>query len=91
MELLIKIWNSEVTIFLIKNKKILDSFAFELDRDMSERLLPEIDKLLKKNKLESKDIKKARFKTNIKNSYTTVRIAQVVVNVFNWVKTQNTP
>jgi tRNA A37 threonylcarbamoyladenosine modification protein TsaB len=90
MNLVIKLWDQEVTISLVEKRKVQDVAVFGLDRDLSDKLLPEIDKLLKKNKLDVRDVAKVRFITNIKHSYTSVRIAQAVVKAINWAKKYKT-
>ncbi len=57
---------------------------------MSEQYIPDgwkltrIDKILKRNKLEPKELEKAELESQITDSYTTFRIAKSVVDAFNW-------
>lgn len=70
---------------LLKNKKnVLDSYKFEEEYQLSEKLLPNIDKLLKKNKLKTSDIKKMTVKSDIGDNFTTYRIAKAVADAFNY-------
>jgi len=86
MNLVIKIWDNVVSLTLVEKRKTLDKIVFPLEHNLTEKLLPEIDKLLQRNKLTPKNVSKAVFKTNIKNSFTSVRIGKVVANSWNWTK-----
>ncbi len=65
------------------NKKVIDSSSWDDENNLSEKLLPEIDKLLKKNKVKKEDIK-IEVKTDIPAGYTTTRIAKSVANAWNY-------
>ncbi len=69
---------------LLKNNKPIDNSVFAEDYNLSEKLLPEIDKLLEKNKLTSQDIKKIIVRTDTPESFTTSRIAQSVGKTWNF-------
>jgi len=84
MNIEIKIEKNIVAIQLKSNKAILDRMVFPEERNLAEKLLPSIDKLLRKNKLEPKDIKVMELKADMDDSYTTFRIAKSVVDSFNW-------
>ena len=84
MEIKIIIKNQEVSIRLLKNKTILDRLNFEEARNISEKLLPAIDKILRKNKLTAKEIKKFTLDTDLGESFTTYRIAKTLEKTFNW-------
>jgi len=82
MNILIDIKNGEIKIFL-KKKSILDEISFHDEHNLTEKLLPKIDKLLERNKLQIADIKKASVTSDSPDSYTTARIAKTVVNSIN--------
>lgn len=84
MRLLIKIKNKNVSVQLYCGKKMLSRLSFSEKNNLSERLLPEIDKLLKKNKLTPRDIKRVVVRTDTPESFTTSRIAQAVGKSWNW-------
>lgn len=86
MNLLIKIENNMVSALLSEKKSVIDQESFELSNNLTEKLLPTIDNLLKRNKMDIKDIRKADFECNVPNSYTTYRIGKVVVDTINWIK-----
>lgn len=80
----IKIANRTVELILQKNKQVLGRYKFPDEFHLSEELLPEIDKLLKKNKLASADVKKITVKSDLGENFTTCRIAKSVANTWNW-------
>ncbi len=82
----IKIKNRTVELILQKNKQVLDAHKFPNEFHLSEELLPEIGKLLKKNKLKPEDIKKITVKSDLGENFTTCRIAKAVANAWNWSK-----
>lgn len=84
MKLVIKIQDKLVKIALLKNNKAIDNLAFAEDYNLSEKLLPAIDKLLKKNKLAPKNIKEVRVQTDTPESFTTSRIAKAVEKAWNF-------
>lgn len=86
MIIIIKIKNRAVELILKKNKQVLGIHKFPDEYHLSEELLPEIDKLIKKNKLVPADIKKITVKSDLGENFTTQRIACAVANTFNFVK-----
>lgn len=86
MEIVIRIENQAVEILLKDNKKIIAKLNFPERHNLSERLLPGIDKLLKDNGLKPKDIKQLQLEAQARESYTTYRIAKAVCNGFNFAR-----
>jgi len=84
MNILIEITEKKVIGNLLKNKKIIAKESFELKNNLTENLLPMIDKLLKKNKLLIKDISKIQYKSEVEDSFTTNRIIKIAVEAMNW-------
>jgi tRNA A37 threonylcarbamoyladenosine modification protein TsaB len=80
----IQILNKQITLFLKDKKSIVDSLNFPEERQLSEKLLSAIDKLIKKNKLDSEDIKKITVKSDLGDNFTTCRIAKTVAQTWNW-------
>lgn len=80
----IQISNKQITLFLKDKKNIVDSLDFPEERQLSERLLPAIDKLIKKNKLKTEDIEKITVESDLGDNFTTCRIAKTVANTWNW-------
>ncbi len=84
MQIIIEIKNKVTKLILKEGGAILDEFTFPEDHNISERLLPLIDELLKRHDLTPKDIKNFSVETDLGDSYTSRRIAEIVANVFNW-------
>lgn len=84
MKLLIRIKNKDVTLDLICGSKKIGSSCFPEKNNLSEKLLPAINKLLKKNKMEPKDIQKILVNSDTPGSFTTPRIAKSVEKAWNW-------
>jgi tRNA A37 threonylcarbamoyladenosine modification protein TsaB len=84
MQIRIKIENKIVKTTLLKGSKVFDVSTFAEANNLSEKLLPAIDEILKKNKISSKDIKKVSVETDTPESFTTSRIAQAVGKSWNW-------
>jgi len=84
MKLIININDNKVRAILSGKGKNIDEEGFDLDNNLSEKLLPTIDSLLKRHKLEPKNLEKAELKCNVPDSYTTYRIAKAVVDGLNY-------
>ncbi|MDP1884077.1 MAG: hypothetical protein Q8L10_01795 [Candidatus Moranbacteria bacterium] len=84
MDIRIKIENKVVEIGLWEGEKFLDKVAIAEEYRLSEDLLPAIDNLLKKNKLEARNIGKMVLESDLGDNFTTHRIAAAVANAFNW-------
>jgi tRNA A37 threonylcarbamoyladenosine modification protein TsaB len=84
MKIEIEIENNQITIFLKSKREILDELSFPEARDLSQKLLPNIDRLLKKNGISPGKIEKIELKSDIGEPYTTYRIAKAVAKTFNW-------
>ncbi|KKR21470.1 MAG: Glycoprotease family protein [Parcubacteria group bacterium GW2011_GWE2_39_37] len=68
-----------IILALKKGKDVLARKEFEARRQQAEKLLPEIDKLLKKQRLTLKDIEKIEI-NNSGGSFTSLRIGVVTAN-----------
>jgi len=84
MEIKITIQNPQVKIRLIGGRKILGRLSFKEEKNISEKLLAGIDKILRQKKLKPVDIKEITLDTDLGESFTTYRIAKTVEQVFNW-------
>ena len=84
MRIIITIKNREVRISLFQGETFLDEIIFTEENNILEKLLPSIDKLLRRNSLDSKKINKIDLKTDLAESYTTYRIAKATADTFNW-------
>ncbi|EKE15549.1 MAG: hypothetical protein ACD_11C00145G0022 [uncultured bacterium] len=77
-----------VRIVLKKDEKIIAESGWEGDLSLSEKLLPEIDALLKKNGFSKNDAQKAVAVCDEKSSVTSIRIIETVVKAWNSVSGQ---
>ncbi|OGI17597.1 MAG: hypothetical protein A3J63_03930 [Candidatus Moranbacteria bacterium RIFCSPHIGHO2_02_FULL_40_12b] len=89
MEILIKIENKIVRLILQDKRKVVDETSFEGEYQLSEKLLPEIDKLLKRNNFKPEDIKRIKSEVDAEKSITTYRIAKTAEKIFNWANIRN--
>ncbi len=71
-------------LYLINGKKIISRSVWVEKNNMSQKLLPEIDKIIKKNKLKSSDVKRMKVKSDIPAGFTTTRIAKAVAKTFDY-------
>lgn len=88
MKIVIKIEKKEVEITLKKGKKVLDKVRFSDERNIGEKLLPEVDKMFKKAKTSPKDIQKVEVRSDQGDSFTTTRMAKTFAKTFIWGKEQ---
>lgn len=88
MNLKIEIRNKKVRLILVSAKGESDQAYFSEDNNLSEKLLPAIDRLLKKNKIASEDVKKLTVQTDTPGSFTTSRIAKAVGKAWNFANTE---
>jgi len=88
MNIEIQIKDKQISLFLKQKGQILDSLDFPEERQLSEKLLPSIDKLLKRNKLKTEDIEKMEVESDLGDNFTTTRIAKTVANTWNWASKQ---
>jgi len=78
MEILIKIKKKKIRIILLVKKEEIDQREISEERNLSEKILVEIDALLKKNKISSGKIVEIKVDSDENNNFTTTRIAQTV-------------
>jgi len=84
MEILIKIRDKKIRVILLNNRKETDFVNIQEERNLSEKLLPEISCLLERNKLHSQDIAKIQMDSDQGETFTTTRIAKTVADVWSW-------
>lgn len=84
MRIIIKIKNKTTKLLLQKGQKTIDEVVFSPEQNISQKLLPFFNEILKRNNLTVDDIKKVEVETDLGDSYTSRRIAEAVKNVFDW-------
>jgi tRNA A37 threonylcarbamoyladenosine modification protein TsaB len=82
----IKLENKIIEIYLKNGRKVLDFMSFEEKNNLTEKLLPSVSEIIKKNKLEVKDIQKISIKSDLGEPYTSYRILKTVEKTFNFFK-----
>ena len=85
MKILINIKIGKTKIVLFNDKKEIDNVDIIEERSLSKKLLPEIDKIIKKNNLTPEDIKKIKVNSDQSDSFTTTRIAKSAANAWNFI------
>jgi tRNA A37 threonylcarbamoyladenosine modification protein TsaB len=86
MQIIIEIKNKITKLILKNNSEKIDELIFEADENISEKLLPNFNELLKKNKLTTQDIDNIEVETDLGDSFTSRRIAEAMRNAFSWTK-----
>ena len=84
MKLELYLTKNKAALYLKDGNKILDKTQWLENNNLSQRLLLEIDKIIRKNKLKKKDIEKIEVKSDIPVGYTTTRIAQTIAKTYNF-------
>lgn len=79
----IKIQDNQITLILKKDKEVVDEMGWSEEQNLSRELLVRIDELLSRNDVDRSEVKMT-VNTDIDEKFTTVRIAKVVANTFNY-------
>jgi hypothetical protein len=79
MNLLLSLDGNDITLILKRGRMIVDQLHWTDEYTLSEKLLPNIDLILKKNKLEKNDVKKIIAKITKTSGVTSARIVRTVV------------
>ena len=83
MNLIINLDGNNIKLTLKNGSKIVDSLEWVGEYSLSEQLLPKIDELLKKNKIDKKEITKVVPKISKISGVTSSRIVQTVAKAWN--------
>ena len=86
MQIIIEIKNKITKLILKNGSQKLDEVVFLAEENISEKLLPNFDALLKKNKLILDDIEIVEVETDLGDTFTSRRIAEAMRNAFDWAK-----
>jgi len=82
----IKLKERIITISLKEKGRVLDMLIFPEQGDLTEKLILLVDKIIKKNKLQLKDIQKIITKSDLKENFTSYRILKTIEKTFNFFK-----
>ena len=83
MNLTIFLDGNKITLTLKNGSKVVDSLEWLGEYSLSEQLLPKIDELLRKNKIDKSEIKKVIPKISPTSGVTSSRIVQTVAKAWN--------
>lgn len=83
MLLQISLNGNEIKLTLKNGRKTIDDFSWTGEYTLSEQLLPNIDQLLKKNKIDKSEVQKVVAKITKTSGVTSARIVQTVANAWN--------
>jgi len=83
MLLQISLDGNDIKLTLKDGRKVVDVLAWNDEYTLSERLLPNIDALLRKNKISKKQIEKVTTKITKTSGVTSIRIVQTVAKAWN--------
>lgn len=79
MKIRIQIKNQKAEALLLSGAKVVDQEAIREFNNISEELLPAVDRILKRNKITLADIQKIDSVSDLPESYTASRIVEAVV------------
>lgn len=83
MQLIIILNGNDIKLQLKDGRKTVNELAWQGEYTLSEMLLPNIDKLLKKSKVSKKDVIHAQAKVSKVSGVTSTRIVQTVIKAWN--------
>jgi tRNA A37 threonylcarbamoyladenosine modification protein TsaB len=86
MQIIIEIKNKITKLVLRNGAKSLDEVVFSDEENISEKLLPFFDELLKKNKLTLDDIGSVEVETDLGDNFTSRRIAEAMKKAIDWTR-----
>ena len=64
---------------LMEGKKLIDSLTFEFEANLDTMLIAGVDKILKRNRIESLSLKTVKVSGNIEKSSSAYKIAQTFI------------
>ena len=83
MNLIISLDVNDIKLILKDGRRIVDELFWTDEYTLSEKLLPNIDLLLKKNKVAKNSVKKVATKITKNSGVTSVRIVKTVAKAWN--------
>lgn len=82
MNLVIELDGNDIKLTIKSGRKVVGEFSWQGEYSLSEQLLPKIDELLRKNKVDKKEIKKVLTKISPTSGVTSSRIVQTVAKAW---------
>ena len=84
MNLIISLDVNDIKLTIKSGRKVIGELFWTDEYTLSEMLLPNIDRLLKENKIDRSEVKKATAKITKTSGVTSTRIVQTVVKAWNF-------
>lgn len=78
-----------LTVFLEKDGKIIAKAKIANDNHLSQKTLPFLDKFLKKAGYSVKEISDTELKSELPDTFTSYRIAKVILETIKWENTNH--
>ncbi|MDD5464231.1 MAG: hypothetical protein PHP62_03720 [Candidatus Moranbacteria bacterium] len=78
MNLLISLDGNSISLALKDGRKIVDELSWNDEYTLSEKLLPNIDELLRKNKVSKNEVEKVTTKISKTSGVTSARIVRTI-------------
>ena len=76
----------EGVLELMEGKKLIDSLTFEFEANLDTMLIAGVDKILKRNRIESLSLKTVKVSGNIEKSSSAYKIAQTFIEAIKSAK-----
>lgn len=83
MNLIIELEGDDIKLVLKDGRKVIGEANWEGQNSLAERLLPEIDRLLKKNQVSKEQVTKVQTKIGKLAGVTSARIVETVAKSWN--------
>lgn len=83
MNLIISLDGNDIKLILKDGRKVVGEYAWTDEYTLSEQLLPQIDALLRKNKVSKNAVKKVTAKVSKTSGVTSARIVRTVAAAWN--------
>lgn len=84
MDIIIGLGKGKILLEINSGEKIIDHAEFVGNNNLSVILLEKIDALLEKNNISKKEIRKIFTRSDLPDSYTSARIAEILGKSFNF-------
>ncbi|MDO8529192.1 MAG: hypothetical protein Q7S18_00815 [bacterium] len=84
MRIEIELSQEKICLKLFQNKKLVDSLTFHEKENLSQTLLVNLDKLLKRNKIAKNQLERISLTGDIPDFYTSSRIAKTLEKTWSF-------
>lgn len=81
---LLTLTKTDATLELREGERVITTKKWQESRDMGQQLFEAIQSLLQENGLGPIDVDNFQLKTEVSDNFTSVKIAETVMKVYNW-------